>query len=76
MNMKRKSYEHISCLPYRDFIETWNVCALCISYEWNAKKGMIMKRDNLMCVSYEQGFMHSSNRMLRSYVYKKESLCA
>jgi len=37
---------------------------------------MIMKRDNPLCISYEQGFMHSSNRMLRSYVYETESLCA
>jgi len=37
---------------------------------------MIKKRDNPMCMSYEQGFMHSSNRMLRSSVYEKESLCA
>ena len=48
------------------------VYALCISYEWNAKKSMIMKRDNLMCTSYEWGFMHNLNGMLGSYVYEKE----
>ena len=52
------------------------VRALCISYEWNAKKRMIMKRINLMCTSYEWGSMHSLNGMLRGYVYEKEiSLC-
>ena len=52
------------------------VCALCISYEWNAKKNMIIKIYNLMRTSYEWGFMHSLNGMLRSYVYEKErSLC-
>ena len=77
MNMKSKSHEHISCIPYEwELIETWNLRVLCISYEWNAKKSMIMKRDNLMCTFYEWGFIHSSDRMLISYVYKKESLCA
>ena len=70
---KRKPYEHISCIPYEwDLIETWNMCVSYISYEWNAKKSMNMKRDNLMCTSSEWVFMHSLNRMLRSYVYKKE----
>ena len=70
MIMKKKA-------PYEwEFNETWNVCILCISYEWNAKKSMIMKRDSLMCTSYEWGFMHSLNGILSSYVYEKErSLC-
>ena len=75
--MKRKSYEHISCILYEwDLIKTWNVYVLCTSYEWNAKKSMIMKRDSLMCTSYEWGSMHSLNEILSSYVYEKESLCA
>jgi len=70
---KRKPYEYISCISYEwDLIEIWNVCVLCILYEWNAKKGVIMKRDNVMCISYEWGFMYSLNGMLRSYVYEKE----
>ena len=52
--------------------EIWNVCVLCISYEWNAKESMIMKKDSLMCTSYEWGFMHSLNGVLSSYVYEKE----
>jgi len=68
---KRKPYEHISCIPYEwDLIETWNMCVLCISNEWNVKKSTIMKRDNLMCTSYEWCFIHSLNGMLRSYVYE------
>ena len=45
---------------------------LCIPYEWNAKKSMIMKRDNLICASHEWGFIYSLNGMLNSYVYEKE----
>ena len=52
------------------------VCTLCISYEWNAKKSMTMKRNNLMCTSYDWCFMYSLNGMLNSYVYEKESSCA
>jgi len=70
---KRKPYDHISCIPYEwDLNETWNVCALCISYEWNAKKSMIMKSDSLMCTLYEWGFMYSLNGKLSSYVYERK----
>ena len=57
----------------------WNlkcVCALYISYEWNVKKSIIMKRDNLICTSYEWGFMRCLNGMLSSYVYEKKDLYA
>ena len=71
---KRKPYEHISCIPYGwGLDETWNLCALCISYEWNAKNFMTMKRDNLICTSYKWCLMYSLNGMLNSYVYEKES---
>ena len=75
--MKRKPYEYIPCIPYEwDLNETWNVGVLCISYEWNAKRSMIMKRDSLMCALYEWGFMHSLNGMLSSYVSENErSIC-
>ena len=59
--------------------EVWlrlKMCVLCISYEWNANKSMIMKSDSLMCTLYEWGFMYSLNGMLSSYVYEKEGLCA
>ena len=74
---KRKSYEYISCIPYGwGLVETWNVYVLCTSYEWNVKKSMIMKRDNLMSTSYKWCFVYSANGMLRSCDCEKErSIC-
>jgi len=75
---KRKPYDHISCIPYEwGLNETWNLCVPYIYIIWmKSKKSMAMKRDNLMCISYEWCFMYCLNGMLNSYVYEKESSCA
>jgi len=70
---KRKPYEYISCIPMN---EIWLRLEICVSYAYHMnempRKVWLWKRDNLMCTSYEWGFMHSLNGMLRRYVYEKE----